>query len=73
MSGSRATGSGVCGTFARDIGFAGLAFLLVTLSCTGELGVDLTILHVNDLHARLLPDSQGRGGFAHVATVLERE
>lgn len=32
-----------------------------------------TILHVNDLHARLLPDDRGRGGFAHVATAIERE
>jgi 5'-nucleotidase / UDP-sugar diphosphatase len=34
---------------------------------------DLTILHINDLHARLTPDAEGLGGFAHVATVLERE
>src|SRR5262245_3189104 len=34
---------------------------------------DLTILHVNDLHARLTPDTDGLGGFAHVATLLARE
>src|SRR5262245_53186531 len=34
---------------------------------------DLTILHLNDLHARLTPDSDGLGGFAHVATLLKRE
>jgi 2',3'-cyclic-nucleotide 2'-phosphodiesterase (5'-nucleotidase family) len=34
---------------------------------------DLTILHVNDLHARLTPNADGLGGFAHVATVLKRE
>ncbi len=34
---------------------------------------ELTILHVNDLHARLTPDGEGRGGFAHLATVLRRE
>jgi 2',3'-cyclic-nucleotide 2'-phosphodiesterase (5'-nucleotidase family) len=33
----------------------------------------LTILHTNDLHARLLPDSNGLGGFAHLATALRRE
>lgn len=33
----------------------------------------LTILHSNDLHARLLPDSNGLGGFAHLATVVRRE
>ena len=34
---------------------------------------DLTILHLNDLHAQLTPDEEGRGGFAHVATLLRRE
>ena len=34
---------------------------------------NFTILHLNDLHARLTPDSDGRGGFAHVATLLKRE
>ncbi len=52
---------------------AALALLLLTLGCSAEPGVELTILHVNDLHARLLPDAEGRGGFAHLATVLERE
>jgi len=30
----------------------------------------LTILHSNDLHAHLLPDDNGAGGFAQLATVL---
>ena len=30
----------------------------------------LTILHTNDLHARLLPDGKGRGGFAELAAVI---
>ncbi|MEZ5361802.1 MAG: hypothetical protein R2748_05495 [Bryobacterales bacterium] len=34
---------------------------------------ELTILHTNDLHARVIPDSQGRGGFAEVAAVLEAQ
>jgi len=34
---------------------------------------ELTILHLNDLHARLLPDADGLGGFAHLATLLQRE
>src|SRR4029453_19432731 len=34
---------------------------------------ELTILHVNDLHARLTPNADGLGGFAHVATLLKRE
>ncbi len=33
----------------------------------------LTILHLNDLHARLLPDAQHRGGFAHVAQAIRQE
>jgi 2',3'-cyclic-nucleotide 2'-phosphodiesterase (5'-nucleotidase family) len=33
----------------------------------------LTILHTNDLHARLTPDQEGRGGFAHLATAIRRE
>jgi len=33
----------------------------------------LTILHTNDLHARVVPDDQGRGGFAYVTTVLRTE
>jgi len=33
----------------------------------------LTILHTNDLHARLLPLENGQGGFARLATALERE
>jgi len=43
------------------------------LDSDAGVGVELTILHVNDLHAGLLPDSRGEGGFAYVATVLERE
>lgn len=57
----------------RKVYVAGLALLLITLGCAAGPGVELTILHVNDLHARLLPDSRGRGGFAHLATVLEQE
>ena len=33
----------------------------------------LTILHTNDLHARVIPDHEGRGGFAEVAAVLRAE
>jgi 2',3'-cyclic-nucleotide 2'-phosphodiesterase (5'-nucleotidase family) len=33
----------------------------------------LTILHSNDLHAHLLPDAQGNGGFARLATAVRRE
>ncbi len=33
----------------------------------------LTILHSNDLHAHLLPDDEGRGGFARLATAVRQE
>jgi 2',3'-cyclic-nucleotide 2'-phosphodiesterase (5'-nucleotidase family) len=33
----------------------------------------LSILHSNDLHARLLPDAQGAGGWAHLATLVRQE
>lgn len=49
-------------------------FLLLLLAASSHAAVErLTILHLNDLHARLLPDEQGRGGFAHVATAIESE
>jgi len=33
----------------------------------------ITILHLNDLHAHFLPDANGQGGFAHVATAIKHE
>ncbi len=33
----------------------------------------LSLLHTNDLHARLLPDDRKQGGFAYLATVLRNE
>jgi 2',3'-cyclic-nucleotide 2'-phosphodiesterase (5'-nucleotidase family) len=33
----------------------------------------LTILHSNDLHAHLLPDEHGNGGFARLATAVRQE
>jgi 2',3'-cyclic-nucleotide 2'-phosphodiesterase (5'-nucleotidase family) len=33
----------------------------------------LTILHVNDLHARLMPLENGHGGFARLASLIQRE
>jgi 5'-nucleotidase / UDP-sugar diphosphatase len=51
------------------------ALSLVFSGCTSAEGPvrSLTILHTNDLHARFLPDERGRGGFAHLATAIERE
>jgi len=49
-----------------------LLLLLAAVSASAQTRA-LSILHTNDLHARLLPDYQGQGGFAHLATVLRRE
>ncbi len=50
-----------------------LFFAAIVLCFAQEKVRQLSILHVNDLHARLLPDSHNQGGFAQVATVLRRE
>ncbi len=51
-----------------------LVSLLLLLLQTGCQAVEkITILHLNDLHARLLPDKSSRGGFAHIATAISNE
>jgi 2',3'-cyclic-nucleotide 2'-phosphodiesterase (5'-nucleotidase family) len=47
--------------------------LLASLACAKAQIRPLTILHTNDLHAHLLPDSKQQGGFAQVAAILRRE
>jgi 2',3'-cyclic-nucleotide 2'-phosphodiesterase (5'-nucleotidase family) len=50
--------------------------LLILAACLRQAPSEvrkLSILHTNDLHARLLPDAKGLGGFAHLATALRRE
>jgi 2',3'-cyclic-nucleotide 2'-phosphodiesterase (5'-nucleotidase family) len=49
-----------------------LLALLVVCASSAEIR-KLTILHTNDLHARLLPDDRYGGGFAYLAAVLRRE
>ncbi len=50
------------------------ALLLIALASWARAEVEqLTILHLNDLHAQLTPDDQGRGGLAHVATAIKEE
>ena len=46
--------------------------LLLAGGLPGEIR-SLTILHTNDLHARLSPLDDGNGGFAYLAAVLQRE
>ena len=48
------------------------ATLLLAVPLSGEVR-QLTILHTNDLHARLTPLSDGRGGFAYLASTIRRE
>src|ERR1041385_5946349 len=50
--------------------------LLSLLLCLPSLAAQvkpLTILHSNDLHAHLLPDDRGNGGFARLATEVRRQ
>ena len=46
--------------------------LLASLPLAAEVRT-LTILHTNDLHARISPAENGRGGFAYLAAVIRRE
>jgi 2',3'-cyclic-nucleotide 2'-phosphodiesterase (5'-nucleotidase family) len=49
-----------------------LVGLLIANSAAAEIR-PLTVLHTNDLHARLTPLDNGNGGFAYFAGVLRRE
>src|SRR6202161_762468 len=51
----------------------GIALLLAVWLPAQDAVRSLTILHTNDLHARLLPDDQGRGGSAALAAGIRRE
>jgi 2',3'-cyclic-nucleotide 2'-phosphodiesterase (5'-nucleotidase family) len=54
---------------------AGATFLLALLACA-PLAAEirsLTILHTNDLHARLSPLEDKQGGFAYYAAAIRRE
>lgn len=51
-----------------------LLLVLFTGCASGQQEIrKLTILHTNDLHARLLPDAEGFGGFAYVAAAIKEE
>jgi len=49
-----------------------LLVLLVSAQLPAEIR-SLTILHLNDVHARLTPTENGSGGFAYLATVIRHE
>jgi 2',3'-cyclic-nucleotide 2'-phosphodiesterase (5'-nucleotidase family) len=46
--------------------------LLIAAALPAEIRT-LTILHTNDIHARLTPLANGNGGFAYLASVIRRE
>lgn len=50
----------------------GVLFYAALVSAEAQVR-PLTILHTNDLHAHLLPDSKQQGGFAQIAAILRRE
>jgi 2',3'-cyclic-nucleotide 2'-phosphodiesterase (5'-nucleotidase family) len=50
-----------------------LLLLLVAAAAAQETVRSLSLLHVGDLHAGLLPDLQDHGGFARLATAIRRE
>ena len=50
-----------------------MVLLLAAAACLAGQTRPLTILHTNDLHARLLPLEGGRGGFAQLAAVIRQE
>src|ERR1043165_4346701 len=56
----------------RSVARITLAAALAAASLTAEIRT-LTILHVNDLHARLLPLENRHGGFAFLASLIRRE
>jgi len=55
----------------RGIRRSATLLLLACATLAGEVRT-LTILHLNDLHAHISPEN-GRGGFAYLATVIQRE
>ena len=62
-------------TIGTSLSRLGAVSLLLAASCflRAEEVRSLTILHLNDLHARLLPDDLKRGGFAYVAQAIRQE
>ncbi len=64
----------VCPHFRQAPGLTSLFLLLFFLAPLPAQDVrHLTILHSNDLHAHLLPDDMGRGGFAYLASAVRHE
>ncbi len=73
-----ASGWSIRGGGFRNCNLAVVVLLSVLSACGSGASHDsgvrpITILHTNDLHARFLPDSEGRGGFAYVAAAIQQE
>jgi 2',3'-cyclic-nucleotide 2'-phosphodiesterase (5'-nucleotidase family) len=49
-----------------------LLFAIVVAAAPAEQRT-LTILHTNDLHARMVPEGNGMGGFAYLAAVMRQQ
>ena len=47
--------------------------LLVRMAPAADKTRAVTILHINDLHAHLVPSERGKGGFAQMAAAIQRE
>jgi 2',3'-cyclic-nucleotide 2'-phosphodiesterase (5'-nucleotidase family) len=50
-----------------------LIFLIAIAAAWSQDVRRLSILHSKDLHARLLPDANGEGGWAHLASLVRKE
>src|SRR5690349_10707147 len=60
------------GSFKRLFALAVIA-LFVDIAPAADAVRSLTILHTNDLHARLTPSDRGAGGFAQLAAAIRHE
>ncbi|MEO8595568.1 MAG: bifunctional UDP-sugar hydrolase/5'-nucleotidase [Candidatus Solibacter sp.] len=58
--------------FPRYLGVAATLVAFSVCPAAAEIRT-LTILHTNDLHARMMPLENKHGGFAYLATVIQRE
>jgi 2',3'-cyclic-nucleotide 2'-phosphodiesterase (5'-nucleotidase family) len=50
-----------------------LLLALVGIAAAADTVRELTILHTNDIHARLTPTERGQGGFAQLAAAIRHE
>ena len=46
--------------------------MIIPTTVSGSSPIHVTLLHTNDFHGRLEPDSSGRGGSANIAGEINR-